>query len=419
MSPNKVRWSAPEVRQLLQLVIIFIASAIETDIYLPAFPDMMKAFAVSEAQIQGLLTWNFLGLCVSALVYGPLSDSFGRRKPLLAALGLFFLGSVLTVCAKDFSWLIVGRILQGLGSGGCFSLGSAVIFDSFSAQKALVALNLLNMIIPVLMAFAPILGGVLNQWFGFKANFLVILIIVTFSLVASVIQFKETLPQENRHPLEFNQLLRNFKKVVGSVPFWQMNLPVCLLFGGYLAFLSITAVFFVVELGVAPKVYPWFQAAVLGGWLIASLSSSYIIQRFGAQRTKGVGILILCFSMVGFESTCLIAPRNPYALTVFIVLYTFGYNWVQTPYFGEIMGLMPKIKGVVGSVVTSFRLLAASLMVAIVGEFYRQSIFSYAWVFLAMTILVLSMIYLREKGRPSNSYPAFTREEITSAVIHS
>ena len=172
-----VRWSAPEIRQLAQLVMIFTGAAIETDIYLPAFPDMMRAYAVSEAQIQGLLTWNFLGLCVSALVYGPLSDTFGRRRPLLIALSLFFLGSVLTVWAKDFSWLIVGRVIQGLGSGGCFSLGSAVIFDFYSPQKALVALNLLNMIVPVLMALAPMVGGVLNQWYGFKANFLAILLV--------------------------------------------------------------------------------------------------------------------------------------------------------------------------------------------------------------------------------------------------
>ena len=394
-----VRWSAPEIRQLAQLVMIFTGAAIETDIYLPAFPDMMRAYAVSEAQIQGLLTWNFLGLCVSALVYGPLSDTFGRRRPLLIALSLFFLGSVLTVWAKDFSWLIVGRVIQGLGSGGCFSLGSAVIFDFYSPQKALVALNLLNMIVPVLMALAPMVGGVLNQWYGFKANFLAILLVVFLSWVSTLIFFRETLHEESRHRLEPEKLVKNLWKVMSSFTFWQMNLPVCLLFGGYLAFLSITAVFFVVELQVPSSMYPWFQAAVLGGWLIASLSSSHLIQRWGAQKTKKIGIVILCWSMLGFELACYFTPRNPYSLTVWMVLYTFGYNWVQTPYFGEIMGLMPRLKGIVGSLVTSTRLLLASLMVALVGEFYRQSIVSFALVFLGMSIVVLSMIYLRETTR--------------------
>jgi MFS transporter, DHA1 family, multidrug resistance protein len=72
-----------EIKYLSVIIIIFIAACIETDIYLPAFPDMMKAFSVSESAIQGLLTWNFVGICISGPFYGPISDSFGRKKPLL------------------------------------------------------------------------------------------------------------------------------------------------------------------------------------------------------------------------------------------------------------------------------------------------------------------------------------------------
>ena len=88
---------------------------------------MMKAFSVSEGAIQGLLTWNFVGICLSGPFYGPISDSFGRKKPLMFALVLFFLGSVLTLFSIDFSQMILGRVLQGLGSGGCFTLGTAII----------------------------------------------------------------------------------------------------------------------------------------------------------------------------------------------------------------------------------------------------------------------------------------------------
>src|SRR5687768_5894408 len=127
MSTSSLRWSAWELRQLILIVSIFVAACIETDIYLPAFPDMMNYFHVSEAMIQSVLTWNFIGLCVSSPIHGPLSDSLGRKKPLWVALSLFFLGSLVTVLAQDFHWLLLGRVLQGLGTGGCFSLGSAII----------------------------------------------------------------------------------------------------------------------------------------------------------------------------------------------------------------------------------------------------------------------------------------------------
>ena len=147
-----------ELKYLFIITIIFIAACIETDIYLPAFPDMMQAFSVSEGDIQGLLTWNFVGICLSGPFYGPISDSFGRKKPLMIALLLFLFGSILTLFAANFSQMILGRIFQGLGSGGCFTLGTAIIFDAFKKEKAVQALNSLNMAIPIIMSLAPMVG---------------------------------------------------------------------------------------------------------------------------------------------------------------------------------------------------------------------------------------------------------------------
>src|SRR5271156_5602586 len=102
-----------EIKYLFLIIIVFIAACIETDIYLPAFPDMMQFFSVSEGAIQGLLTWNFVGICVSGPFYGPLSDSFGRKRPLMIALLLFLVGSILTFFGTTFSQMLTGRVLQG------------------------------------------------------------------------------------------------------------------------------------------------------------------------------------------------------------------------------------------------------------------------------------------------------------------
>lgn len=409
----EARWTAAEMRQLIQIVIIFVAACIETDIYLPAFPDMMNAFHVTEAEIQAILTWNFIGLCLAGPFYGPLSDSMGRRKPLFIALGLFLLGSLVTVFASDFSWLLFGRVLQGLGSGGCFTLGSAIIFDAFSQKKALVALNHLNTIIPLAMAVAPLAGGFLNKHFGFRANFIAITVVVFLSWIVSLASFRETLPEDQRKPLQLRKLGEDFGRVFRSFAFWQMNLPVCLLFGGYLAFLSISAVLFVVEFQVPKTVYPYFQAAVLGGWLVASLSSHWFLKKWGATHAKKVGITILGLSFICFQMACSIAPRNPYWMTLFMVTYSFGYNWVQTPYFGEIMGLMPDIKGILGSIVTSCRLLLTAGVVAIVGHFYDKSITSYSAALWGIALIVAPMIWLRERNHTKRTFV-----EDPVAVIH-
>ena len=88
-----------------------------------------------------------------------------------------------------------------MGSGGCFSLGAASIFDAFSQKKALIALNHLNSVVTVAMAMAPLVGGLLNEYYGFKANFLAITFVVFLSWI-SLFWFRETLPVEERRPLQ-------------------------------------------------------------------------------------------------------------------------------------------------------------------------------------------------------------------------
>ena len=187
-----------DIKYLFLVIVIFIAACIETDIYLPAFPDMMVWFSATEGSIQDLLSWNFAGICISGPFYGPLSDAFGRKKPLMAALGLFLAGSMITVFAQSMDQMLWGRILQGLGSGGCFTLGTAIIFDTFQKNKAISALNTLNTVIPLIMAAAPMIGGFLNQAFGFRSNFLAIAIFVLVSLIVCLFFFGETLPKEKR-----------------------------------------------------------------------------------------------------------------------------------------------------------------------------------------------------------------------------
>lgn len=102
-----------ENKTLFLMIVIFIAACIETDIFLPAMVDMMNYFHVSEEEIQMLLTLNFAGICLSCPLYGPISDAFGRKKPLLVALGLFLMGCILTLFSNDFTVMLAGRVLQG------------------------------------------------------------------------------------------------------------------------------------------------------------------------------------------------------------------------------------------------------------------------------------------------------------------
>ncbi|MBI2810433.1 MAG: multidrug effflux MFS transporter [Candidatus Melainabacteria bacterium] len=390
-----------EIKFLFLVIVVFVAACIETDIYLPAFPDMMAWFGASEGAIQGLLTWNFVGICLSGPLYGPISDAFGRKKPILVALGLFLFGSIMTLFAQNLDQMLWGRILQGLGSGGCFTLGTAIIFDAFQKERAIRATNNLNTIVPLIMAAAPMLGGYLNYNYGFRSNFLAIGIFVLISLLICVFFFEETLPKEKRTPFAFKTIAAAFKEAFCCLPFWQLTLVTSFLFAGYIAFLSGTAVLFVVEFGMSKAVFPVVQAAILGGWVAGSLLLDRVVAKWGNPKIKRAGLALCVLGGLELALTALGAPRDPYLLTFGMVLYALGANWIIGLYFPEAMEILTDIKGIAASLLTSARLLIAALVVGLSSSLYNATAYPLIFIVLGTLVYILPtlILYERKKAR--------------------
>jgi DHA1 family bicyclomycin/chloramphenicol resistance-like MFS transporter len=387
------------LKYIFLITVIFVAACIETDIYLPAFADMMHYFSTSEEEIQKLLTWNFIGICVSGPLYGPISDAIGRKKPLYAALGMFFLGSLITVFAQSFDQMLWGRLLQGLGSGGCFTLGTAIIFDAFQKEKAIKAISHLNSTIPFTMALAPLLGGYLNNTFGFLSNFLAIALFVALSLAVCFLFFEETLEKEKRMPLQIKKVLNDFKEALTCLPFWKLTLGVSFLFAGYIGFLSFTAVLFVVDFGISKKFFPFYQAAILIAWLLGSMTFNRALAKWGAQKLKNSGVAMVVIGGIGFVIASVLFPRHPQLLTLGMLLYSFGCNWIVALYFPESMELLPHIKGVTASLLTSARLLVTAVLVGIVSAFYNTTIFPLTILIACITIVAFLLFFTYEKRK--------------------
>lgn len=391
------------LRYLLLIISIFISAVIETDIYLPAFTDMMHFFKQSEENIQRILTWNFIGLCVAGPIYGPLSDSYGRRKPLLFALILFFLGSLITLFVDQYEWLLLGRILQGLGSGGCFTIGTAIIFDVFKEKQAIDALNKINVIVPFIMASAPLLGGYLNQTYGFRSNFYAIAFCVFTCLTCCFLFLKETLKKDLRTPLNIQITFNNFLRVFKNLQFIQLTLVISLVFAGFITFISSVAVLFVVEFGVDKAQFPYYQFSLLTAYLLASLTCTKIISKFGITFVKKLGMSSTIAASIILVAISIIYPKNPHLLTLAMIPFACGYIWIQTPYVTEVMELIPDIKGIAASILTSLRLLVSAGVVALTARSYNSTIMPITIAIFLISLFVFLLSYFYEKNKQINS----------------
>jgi DHA1 family bicyclomycin/chloramphenicol resistance-like MFS transporter len=195
------------------------------------------------------------------------------------------------------------------------------------------------------------------------------------------------------------KILRDFKQASLCVPFWQTTIVVSLIFAGYIAFLAGISVLFVIEFGIDKTELPFFQAAILGAWLIASMLCNKAMAYLGKDRLKTTGTVLIVLGGTGFALAAIITPQNPYLLTCGMLLYAFGSNWVQSLYFPEGMELLPDIKGVTSSLLTSARLLITAAIVGVASQLYDGTIYPLVGTIVGIVAVIIPTIIMYERKR--------------------
>ncbi len=182
---------------LALLVAITMTGTVAMHIFVPALPDVAAELGASAFAAQLTLTLYLCGLAGGQLVYGPVSDRFGRRPVIVFSLAIYLVGFLLAIPATTISWLIGARILQSLGGCGALVIGRAMVRDVSTSEDATRQLAVLTMAMGLTPALAPALGGFINLWFGWRAIFVVLAVIVGILLTLVLI----TLPETNLHPV--------------------------------------------------------------------------------------------------------------------------------------------------------------------------------------------------------------------------
>src|SRR5215813_9387910 len=149
---------------------------ISTDLYLPSLPGLARYFDVSVADAQLTLSSFLIGLATAQLIYGPLSDRFGRRPVLLIGLAIYVIASIVCMLSPSVPVLVVARFVQAVGACVGPVLGRAIVRDVHGREGAARVLAYMSAAMALAPAIGPILGGFLEEWFGWRINFLVLVL---------------------------------------------------------------------------------------------------------------------------------------------------------------------------------------------------------------------------------------------------
>ena len=232
----------------LLIVILGAISAltpIAIDMYLPAMPSIAKEFGVSGGDIQITLTAYMAGFAIGQLLHGPLADSFGRKPVLLIGTLCFALASICSAMAPSIDLLIWTRIAQGFAGAAAAVVIQAIVRDMFEKEEFARTMSFIMLVMTLAPLVAPLAGGYMALWFGWRSIFWLIALIALLVIIAISFKIPETLQPEKRQPFRVRSVLYNYRSLAGSTDAMLLIVMGALSFSGMFAFLTAGPFFYV------------------------------------------------------------------------------------------------------------------------------------------------------------------------------
>ncbi|GGM87180.1 Bcr/CflA family drug resistance efflux transporter [Lentzea pudingi] len=296
---------------LLVLALLASVAPFGIDLYLPAFPRMAAELATSDTAIQLTLTMFLLGLAAGQLVFGPLSDRWGRRGPLLAGSAVFVAASVLAAVAPTIGVLLGARLVQGLTAAAGMVIGRAVIADLATGRAAARAFSLMMIVSGVAPVVAPLLGSLMVDGIGWRGVLLVLAGLAVAMLAGSAVGVRETHPRERRGTAQAGGF-----RALGRRAYLAATATFVFSFAVLMAYISASPFLYQVVIGMGPVSYGVLFALNALGLIASSAAASRLLRHSHPRRVLTIGtswllgaaVVLLVLALLPISAAWLMVP---------------------------------------------------------------------------------------------------------------
>jgi DHA1 family bicyclomycin/chloramphenicol resistance-like MFS transporter len=303
-----------------------------TDMYLPGFPAIAHNLHTTVARVALSLSSFFIGISAGQLLYGPLLDRFGRKKPLYFGLGLYVIASVGCLAVQRIETLIVLRFIQALGSCAAAVASVALVRDLFPVKESAKVFALLMLVVGVSPMVAPTLGGYVTAAFGWQAVFVALAGLGALLLLATVFWLPERYVPDPTLSLRPRPILTTFWAVLREPQFTTYALTGAVSFSGLFAYVSGSPLVFMDLFHVTGKVYGWLFAFLSIGLIGASQVNSELLRRYASEQLVLVALgcqVLITGVLLGLTSMGVLSLGGTVAL-LFLFLCCLGFTSPNT-----------------------------------------------------------------------------------------
>lgn len=394
--------SAAEFVGLCALLTSLVALSIDS--MLPALTTIGAELGVGSAnRAQLVVSALFLGLGLGQMLYGPLSDRFGRKLAIQLGLGMFVLGSVLSIVSTSFPMMLAGRLLQGLGVAGPRIVTVAMVRDRYAGAEMARILSLIMALFLLVPTVAPAIGQTILLFASWRWIFGLLLAVALTGWIWLVLRQPETLKPEHRRPFSVGTIARGALETMRNRTTAGYTLAAGLVLGAFLGFLNSAAQILLVQYALG-TLFPAYFATLALTQGAAALLNSRLVMRFGMRALTRVAISgVIVISSVFFITSALMDGHPPFwALMLYLLLIFFCVGLL----FGNLNALamepLGHMAGIGASAVGTVATLLAMALGATIGALYDGTILPLAGGFAMLGTLSLAAMLAaeRKRGRP-------------------
>ncbi len=381
------------------LVTILSVGALAIDIMLPAMPQIADDLGASDPNAQQLMvTYYMFGFGFSQLIYGPLSDSIGRKKALHIGLWLSLLPIALSPFAPEYNALLALRFIQGCGTGACRVLTPSIVRDMFEGREMAKIMSLTTMFYMITPMIAPSLGQLIIEFGTWHHTFFFLAAVALIALLWTGLRLPETLAEEHRKPFHLKPILMSFVEVATNRTTRWYAFANMAIFATVIGFLGLSPQIYL-EIYDLGRFFPLMIAFTATSIAVASLLNARLVNHFDPEKIAIVAniifvILALCWSVQAWQLVTI--PFWLFVITHQSMMLCFGL--IGSNQITVAMQPMGHIAGTASSTIGFAHSAGGAALGATIGFFYNGTIMPVAIGFLACGLG--SLLFMR-LGKPS------------------
>ncbi|UGA56183.1 Bcr/CflA family multidrug efflux MFS transporter [Vibrio sp. VB16] len=384
---------------LLMFIILGAIGALTPlaiDMYLPAMPTIAKELGVDPGAVQITLTTYTAGFAIGQLLHGPLSDSYGRKPILIIGILLFAIGSIVCATTSDIESLKYVRAAQGFAGASAAVVIQALVRDMYEKEDFARTMSFITLVVMIAPLIAPMLGGYLAVWFGWRSIFWVLAVVSGLVIAAVIWKIPETLAPENRQKLHFRTTIQNYIRLFMNPVALGLMFAGAFSFAGMFAFLTAGSFVYIDVYGVGTSQFGYLFGLNVVGLFIMTTVNGRIVRRVSSKWMLSFAILIQLIAGVGLFIGWL-ADIGLWGIVPFVMLYISMMSTVGSNSMAILLSAYPGMAGTASSLAGTLRFGVGSIIGVIVAMLPGDT----AWpMILIMTLCaVMSAVFYWFLGR--------------------